>query len=66
MIKPFTITDVRDEANGAKTVFFRIRKTVQVTDTRSQTQTMQTSTYVEAGQDIDAHVYNILKESGWL
>jgi hypothetical protein len=66
MIKPFTILDVRDEPCGGKTVFFRVRKVEQVSDSRKTTQTMETSTHVEADQDIDAHVFNILQQSGWL
>ena len=66
MIKPFTILSVREEPDGGRTVFFRIKKTVQVTDTRSKTDTMETATHVDAGKDIDEHVYNILKDSGWL
>lgn len=66
MIKPFTILDVRDEACGGKTVFFRVRKIEQVSDSRKTTRTMESATHVEAGQDIDEHVFNILKDSGWL
>jgi hypothetical protein len=66
MIKPFTILNVREEACGGVSVFFRVKKTVQLTDTRSKTQSMETSTHVEAGQDIDEHIFNILKQSGWL
>lgn len=66
MIKPFTVLNVRDEACGGKSVFFRVRKTVQVTDTKSSTKTMETSTHVDDGQDIDEHIFKILKESGWL
>lgn len=66
MIKPFTILDVRDEPCGGKTVSFRVRKVEQVSDSRKTTQTMTSATHVEAGQDIDAHVFNILKQSGWL
>lgn len=66
MIKPFTILRVRDEVDGGKTVFFRVSKTVQVTDTRSNTKSMASAIHVNAGEDIDACVFNSLKESGWL
>lgn len=66
MIKPFTILDVRDEPCGGRTVFFRVKKVEQISDSRKRTQTMESSTHVDAGQDIDEHVFNILKESGWL
>jgi hypothetical protein len=66
MIKPFTILSVRDEPCGGQSVFFRVKKTIQITDTRSHTQTMETSTHVDPGQDIDEHIYNMLKQSGWI
>jgi len=66
MIKPFTILEVRDEVDGGKTVFFRVSKVEQITESRKTTKTMTTATHVDAGQDIDAHVFNILSESGWL
>jgi hypothetical protein len=66
MIKPFTILSVRDEPTGGKSVFYRVRKTVQLTDTKSKTETLETSTHVDDDQDIDEHLFNILKDSGWL
>lgn len=66
MIKPFTITSIRDEQDGGKTVFFRVTKVTQITATKSESKTMDTATYVDQGKDIDQHVFDVLKQSGWI
>lgn len=66
MIKPFTITNVREEPCGGRTVFFRIRKAMQVSETKLTVRTMETAIFVTADQDNDQQVYETLKQSGWL
>lgn len=66
MIKPFQILGSRDEPCGGKTVFFKVSKTIQITDTRSKTHRMETAIFIESGQDADEMIFNSLKDSGWL
>jgi hypothetical protein len=66
MIKPFKILSVRDEPDGAKTVFFEVTKVAQESESKNTATTMRSAIYVDAGLDVDAVLYNNLKVSGWI
>jgi hypothetical protein len=66
MIKPFKIQWIRDESNGAKTVAVSVRKVLQLTETKKQTEEFHTTIYVDAGLDVDDTVYDFLNQGGWI
>lgn len=65
MIKPYTILRIRDEDDGSKTVFFRVTKVVQLSDTKSSRTSMESAIRVDAGQDIDQALFQSLSQTGW-
>lgn len=66
MIKPFKITSVREEHDGARTVFFSITKVEQLTETKKKVEQFHAAVCVDAGLDIDEFLYDYLKKGGWI
>lgn len=66
MIKPFKITALRDEPNGAKTAFVSVTKVEQLTETKKRTDEFHCTVYVDPGLDVDDTVYEYLKKGGWI
>lgn len=78
MIKPFTITNVVTEADGRLGVSFsvRIRTLLDIKPAdgvtkfweggREFTQKNEGYIAVPAGEDVDAYVFQALKEAGWV
>lgn len=66
MIKPFTIQHIRQEPDGAKTVFFHIRKITPKGQGNRTFLEMQSAIYVKADEDVDTVLLNNLTEAGWI
>lgn len=66
MIKPFKITNTRQEPDGGTTVFFTVTKVQQVSETSSQSKTLETAILVPQGENIDQYLFNDLTKSGWI
>ena len=65
MIKPFTILSSRVEADGTLGVFYRVQHREQVSPTVMRTKTLESYMTMPKDADIDAFVYEHLKEAGW-
>lgn len=65
MIKPFTILTTRVEPDGTLGVFYRVQYREQVSPTVMRTKTLESYVTCPKGSDIDAFVYEHLKEAGW-
>ena len=66
MIKPFKIQMIRDESDGSKTVFFSVRKVMQLTETKKRSEEFHAALHIDAGVDADEFVYEYLKKGGWI
>jgi hypothetical protein len=66
MIKPFKITSTRQEPDGGTTVFFTVSKVQQISETLSESKSLQTAILVPQGQDIDQYLFDDLTKSGWI
>ena len=66
MIKPFTITNIREEPDGNKTVFFQVKRSEQMPCGNPRTLVMESALYVLANEDVDQVVFNSLENSGWI
>jgi len=66
MIKPYTITEIREEENGNKTVFFTIRKAGINEFGNNIIKTLKSATYVSMDEDIDQVLFKDLQEAGWI
>lgn len=67
MIKPFTITAIREEQDGTKTVFYTVSKSTIISKGITNTQTMDATINIPASvTDVDLYIFNLLQESGWL
>lgn len=67
MIKPFTITNIREEPDGSKTVFYTVKQVVLIDKFTIKTQIMDATVNVPASiADVDLYIFNLLQESGWV
>jgi hypothetical protein len=66
MIKPFKVTNVREEPEGAKTVYFTVKKYVYKDNGGVQIDSMSTAIYVDADKDVDETIFEDLKKTGWI
>jgi hypothetical protein len=66
MIKPFTILGTRVEADGTLGVLYSVQKREVVSPTVMRTKTLESYLSMPAGEDVDAFVYQHLKEAGWV
>lgn len=66
MIKPYVIISIREEHDGAKTVFFEVSKTVLIDSTTSSTESMHTAIVVPPNADVDEYLFADLQKSGWV
>lgn len=66
MIKPYNITNIREEPNGAKTVFFSITKTEEKPCGGFKVTTLKSTVYVSADENIDDILFNSLEKSDWI
>jgi len=68
MIKPFTILETRTEADGSFGVFYRVELRVVESVMPRKVVLKQLEGYatVPKDADIDAYIYQYLKDSGWV
>ncbi len=66
MIKPYTITHIREETDGAKTVFFSITKTEEKPCGGFRVSTLEAAAYVSKEEDMDQVLFSNLEKSDWI
>jgi len=66
MIKPFKITSLRHEPDGGTTVFFTVTRVQQISETLSESKSLETAILVPQGEDIDQYIFDDLTKSGWI
>ena len=66
MIKPFKILETRVEPEGGTGVLFEVSKTIFLTETKTQTDTMRSYISVPKGMDIDEYLFKDLQKGGWV
>jgi len=69
MIKPFTVTRVRDEADGTVTIFYTVSKAAVREDNNgisTRVLTSHTNVIRQEDMDFDMIVFKALEGTGWL
>lgn len=66
IIKPFRITETRQDPDGALGVTFEAWKAIVLSESKRRKIVMTAFVRVPAGEDVDMTVFIYLQESGWL
>lgn len=66
LLKPFTITETRQEPDGALGVTFEAWRTINISESKRRRARMIAFVRVETGLDPDTVVFEYLQSVGWL
>lgn len=64
MIKPFQIKLTREEPGGTGVIYSVSKR--EVNGNKETVKTIESYVLVPEGLDVDAYVFNFLKQSGWV
>lgn len=66
IIKPFRVTETREEPDGALGVTFEAWKAIVLSESKRRKIVMTAFVRVPAGEDVDMAVFTYLQNTGWL